>query len=40
MKFRVQKGEPIFQVWGGEKKGGGPKFIQTPRGGTKALHTV
>ena len=22
-KFRIQRGEPIFQVWGGGKKGGG-----------------
>ena len=24
-------GEPIFQVWDGEKKGGGPRFLQNLR---------
>ena len=43
MRTKLLKlGEPIFQVWGGEKKGeGGPKFFQNPRGrGTNALHTM
>ena len=40
-KFRLQKGgEPIFQVWGWEKKGE-TNFFQNPRGwGTKASHTM
>ena len=33
-------GEPSFQIWGGGKKGGEPKFFQNPRGGTKAKHTM
>ena len=37
--FEYKRGEPIFQVWVGKKRGG-PKFFQNPRGGTKALHTM
>ena len=33
-------GEPIFQVWGGGKKGGEPKFFQNLRRGSKANHTM
>ena len=39
--FGYKRGEPIFQIWCGGKKGGGePKFFQNPRGRTKALHTM
>ena len=34
-------GEPIFQGWGGRKKGGRePKFFQNLRGGAKAKQTM
>ena len=39
--FGCKREEPIFQVWGGAKKGGGePKFFPNRRGGIKVLHTM
>ena len=35
-----KRGEPIFQVWGGGKKGGEPTFFQNHRGVTKANNTM
>ena len=37
--FGYKRREPIFQVWGGGKKGGNQNFPKI-LGGTKALHTM
>ena len=37
--FGYKRGEPIFHIWGGKKKGGNQIFSKI-LGGTKALHTM
>ena len=38
--FGYKRGDPKFQIWGGEKKGGELKFFKNQRGGTRLSPTV